>query len=76
MPAVNNYLIKLFADKWKIMDKFKNTIGIYVAPAWSPFRKKDILALERVRRRAKKLVRQFKNLSFKERLLKLKLTTL
>jgi len=48
----------------------------YAAPAWSPYRKKDILALERVQKRATKLVRQLKNLSYEERLAKLNLTTL
>jgi hypothetical protein len=47
----------------------------YAAPAWSPYRKKDILALERVKREVNKLVIQFKNLSYEERLAKLNLTT-
>jgi len=48
----------------------------YAAPAWSPYRKKEILTLERIQRRATKLVRQFKNLSYEEGLVKLNLTTL
>jgi len=46
----------------------------YAALAWLPYRKKDILTLERVQRRAMKLVRQ--KLSYEERLVKLNLTTL
>ncbi len=48
----------------------------YAAPSWLSYRKKEILARERVQRRASKLVRQFKNLSYEKRLVKLNLTTL
>jgi hypothetical protein len=48
----------------------------YAAPAWSPYLKKDILALENVQRRATKLVKELKNLKYEERLAKLNLTTL
>jgi len=36
----------------------------YAAPAWSPYLKKDILALENVQRRATKLVKELKNLKY------------
>jgi ribonuclease P/MRP protein subunit RPP40 len=48
----------------------------YAAPAWSPYLKKDIQALENVQRRATKQVKQLKNLSYEERLEKLNLPTL
>ena len=48
----------------------------YAAPAWSPYLKKDINSLESVQRRATKMVKEFKNLDYLERLKSLKLTTL
>ena len=48
----------------------------YAATAWSPYYKKDIAMIEKVQRRATKLVKAFKNLDYAERLEKLKLTTL
>ncbi len=48
----------------------------YAAPVWSPYRKKDIKLIEKVQRRATKLVPCLKNLSYQERLAKLNLTTL
>ena len=43
---------------------------------WCPFYKKDIVALERVQRRATKIIPGFDNLCYKDRLKKLGLTTL
>lgn len=48
----------------------------YAAPVWSPHLKKDIKVLERVQRRATKLVPKLRNLSYQSRLTKLNLTTL
>ncbi len=48
----------------------------YAAAAWNPYAKGDILALEAVQRRATKLVRSIRNLSYTERLDALGLTTL
>jgi len=48
----------------------------YAAPAWSPYLKKDIQALESVQRRATKRVKQLKNISYEERLEKLNFPTL
>ena len=48
----------------------------YAAPVWSPYRKMDIKILEKVQRRATKLVPSLKNLSYQDRLSELKLTTL
>ena len=48
----------------------------YCVQAWSPHFKKDIECLEQVQRRATKLINGFKNLSYENRLKRLKLTTL
>lgn len=48
----------------------------YAVQAWSPFLRKDIEALERVQRRATKLVPEIRNLSYENRLQRLNLTTL
>ena len=48
----------------------------YCVQAWSPHFKKDIECLEQVQRRATKLISSFKNVSYEDRLRKLKLTTL
>lgn len=48
----------------------------YASPVWSPYKVKDITALENVQRRATKLVPSLKDLSYEERLRKLKLPTL
>ena len=48
----------------------------YAVQAWSPYLKKDIECLEKVQRRATKLVKGFRKLSYEQRLHKLGLTTL
>ena len=48
----------------------------YCIQSWSPYLLKDIECLERVQRRATKLVSGFKNLEYEERLRRLGLTTL
>ena len=48
----------------------------YAVQAWSPYLKKDKLKIEKVQRRATKLVPSLKNLSYQDRLARLKLTTL
>jgi len=50
----------------------------YCLQAWSPYFKKDIECLDQVQRRATKLItgNVFKNLSYANRLKRLKLTTL
>ena len=48
----------------------------YANPVWSPHLKKDILAIENVQRRATKLLPGFKDLTYTERLQRLKLPTL
>ena len=48
----------------------------YAAPAWSPYRRKDILVLEKIQQRATKIVPSLKNLCYADRLAKLNLTSL
>ena len=48
----------------------------YCTPIWSPFQRKDINELEKVQRRATKLVKGLQHLEYDERLLKLGLPTL
>ena len=48
----------------------------YAHPVWSPHLKKHIKNIERVQRRATKLIDGFKNLEYQERLLRLNLPTL
>ncbi len=48
----------------------------YAAPVWSPYLKNDIIKIERVQRRATKQVPDLKDMSYKERLTKLRLPTL
>ena len=40
----------------------------YCCPDWSPYRKEDIEALEKVQKRATKLIPGLKNLPYKDRL--------
>ena len=48
----------------------------YAAPVWSPHRRKDVVALEKVQRRATKLIPSLKKLSYNDRLKSLNITTL
>jgi hypothetical protein len=48
----------------------------YAVAAWCPYAKKDIVILERVQRRATKLVRSIKHFKYEDRLAVLGLTTL
>ena len=48
----------------------------YCIQAWRPYRKKDIDILERVRRRATKMIQKLRNISYETRLKECGLTTL
>ena len=48
----------------------------YATVIWSPWMKKDIIAIEQVQRRATKLVKDIQHFSYEERLIKLGLPTL
>lgn len=45
----------------------------YCVQAWHPLYKKDLISLEKVQRRATRMIRGFKNISYEERLKSLKL---
>jgi len=48
----------------------------YAVQAWSPHHRKDIDRLEKVQRRATKMCNSLHHLSYEQRLLQMKLTTL
>jgi ribonuclease P/MRP protein subunit RPP40 len=48
----------------------------YATPVWSPYLKKDIRALERVQRRATKVVPRIKHMEYEDRILQIGLPTL
>ena len=48
----------------------------YCIQAWRPYRKKDIDKLERIQRRATKMITEVRDLSYESRLLQCWLTTL
>ena len=48
----------------------------YCCPVWSPYRKGDIEALEKVQKRATKMIPALKNLPYKDRLKACNMSTL
>ena len=48
----------------------------YASAVWNPYHKKDIEKLEKVQRRATKLIREIRNLPYRDRLRRCKLMTL
>ena len=66
-------------DKTLIIPLYKATVRPhleYCIQAWRPYQKKDIDQLERIQRRATKLIPELKHLSYERRLLECRLTTL
>jgi hypothetical protein len=47
----------------------------YVSSIWSPYKKKDIEAIENVQKRATRMLSQMKNLNYEEKLKQLKMPT-
>ena len=68
-----------YMDKTVIIPLYKAIVRPhleYCIQAWRPYHKKDIDKLERVQRRATKLIPELKHLSYERRLLECRLTTL
>lgn len=68
-----------YMDRDMFLTLFKTLIRPtleYASVIWSPFLKKDIVALENVQRRATKIVKEISSLSYEERLKNLGLPTL
>jgi ribonucleases P/MRP protein subunit RPP40 len=66
-------------DKDTILRLYKSLVRPqleYCVQAWNPYLKQDIEKLEKVQRRATKMISGYKNLSYEERLAKCGLTTL
>ena len=66
-------------EKELILPRYKTIVRPhlgYFIQAWRPYRKKDIDMLERVQRRATKMIQKFRNISYEMRLKECGLTTL
>jgi ribonuclease P/MRP protein subunit RPP40 len=81
----SNVVLGLIRRGFKYIDceSFITLFNTYVRPhlefciqAWSPYYKKDIICLEKVQRRATKLIQGMKQLSYEERMHKLGLFSL
>ena len=69
----------MYKEKQLIVPLYKAIIRPhleYCIQAWRPYRKKDIDKLERIQRRATKIIPQLRDLSYESRLLQCGLTTL
>ena len=69
----------MYKEKELIIPLYKTTVRPhleYCIQAWRPYRKKDIDMLERVQRRATKMIPQLRNISYEMRLKECDLTTL
>ena len=58
------------------MEKILLNISLLLEHLWSPYRKGDIESLEKVQKKATKILPQFKNLKYEDRLRACKLPTL
>ena len=69
----------VYKEKELIMSLYKNIVRPqleYCIQAWRPYRKKDIDMLERLQRRATKIIQKLRNISYEMRLKECALTTL
>ena len=69
----------MYKEKELIILLYKTIVGPYLEyhiQAWKPYRKKDIDVLERVQRRATKMIPKLRNISYEMRLKECGLTTL
>ena len=68
----------MYEEKQLIVPLYKTTVRPpleYCIQAWRPYRKKDIDKLERIQRRATKMIPELRDLSYESRLLQCGLTT-
>ena len=68
-----------YKDKKLIIPMYKAIVRLhleYCIQAWRPYRKKDIDTLERIQRRATKIIPELRDLSYEEQLKECGLTTL
>ena len=65
----------MYKEKQLIVPLYKAIVE-YCIQAWRPYRKKDIDKLERIQRRATKIIPELRDLSYESRLLQCSLTTL
>ena len=66
---------KPYSQYGNIIDSYNSYLE-YCIQAWRPYRKKDIDILERVQRRATKMIHKLRTISYKMRLIECGLTTL
>ena len=72
-------IIIMYKEKQLIVPLYKAIVRPhmeYFIQAWRPYRKKDIVKLERIQRRATKMIPELRDLSYESRLLQCGLTTL
>ena len=71
-------LIRTYKEKHLIVPLYKAIVRPhleYCIQAWRPYRKKDSDKLERIQRRATKMIPELRDLSYESRLLQCGLTT-
>ena len=69
----------MYKEKELIIPLYKTIVRPYLEyyiQAWRPYRKKDIDILERVQRRATKIIQKLRNIRYEMRLIECGLTTL
>ena len=77
LGIIKHSFSNLSTEKFKILYKsYVRPHLEYAVQAWSPHLRKDIEAIEKVQRRATKLPRELKELSYEERCKQLGITTL